>query len=81
MAIQLSILRPFFEEKKQVEWVCVDCPGGSFTIGEGHRPLINILAGNRTVVYRQQGIDHTLEIPADGGMVHVTHNQVTLFLS
>jgi F0F1-type ATP synthase epsilon subunit len=81
MTLQLSILRPFSEEKMQVEWVCVECPGGSFTVGLGHRPLVNMLMGGKPVVYRAQGVDHTLEIPAEGGMVHVVNNQVTLLLS
>jgi F0F1-type ATP synthase epsilon subunit len=81
MTLQLSILRPFSEEKKQVEWVRVECPGGSFTVGVGHRPLINILAGSRVVTYQESGAEHTLEVSAEGGMVHVTNNQVILFLS
>ncbi len=81
MTIELSIMKPFSEEKKQVEWVFIECPGGNFTIGVGHRPLVNILTGNKMVVYRQQGSDYTVEVPAEGGMIHVYDNQVVLFLS
>ena len=81
MSIELSVMKPFSEEKKEVDWVRVECPGGSFTVGKGHRPLVNILAGSKTIVYRQHGADHTIEVPAEGGMVHVFDNQVVLFLS
>ena len=80
MPITLTILRPFVEEKKTVDWVSLECVGGSFVVSDGHRPLINVLSGEGTIVYRQGGQELEIAVPAEGGLVHVVSNQVILFL-
>ena len=81
MLITLCIMYPFSEEKKQVEWVHVECPGGNFVVGPGHRPLVNILSGNRKVLYKEGGQQQTIDVSATGGLIHVTAQQVILFLN
>ena len=81
MALTLIVLRPFLEEKKEIDWVLLECPGGSFVVGPDHRPLVNILSGSSTLTYAVKGHEETLEVPEDGGLVHVLDNQVVLFLN
>jgi F0F1-type ATP synthase epsilon subunit len=80
MSITLTILRPFTEEKKTVDWVSLECVGGSFVVSDGHRPLINVLIGEGTILYRQSGQELEITVPLEGGLVHVVNNQVILFL-
>ncbi len=80
MPITLNILKPFIEDKKTVDWVSIECPGGSFVVTSGHRPLVNVLLSDGVIVYREGGQDHEIAIPTEGGVVHVFENQVVLFL-
>lgn len=81
MPVTMCIMRPFSEEKKEVEWVSVECIGGSFMVGQGHRPLVNVLAGGKMITYKEGGHEETVEVSAEGGLVHVAENKVLLFLS
>ncbi len=81
MALTLVILRPFSEEKKDIGWISLECPGGSFVVGPDHRPLVNILAPESTLTYTVKGHEETLEVSEHGGLVHVLDNQVILFLN
>jgi len=81
MELTLVILRPFSEEKKAIDWVSLECPGGSFVVGPGHRPLVNMLSGSGVVTYKVGGLEDTIEVPEQGGLVHVVGNQVILFLN
>ncbi|MDQ5890295.1 MAG: hypothetical protein QG604_169 [Candidatus Dependentiae bacterium] len=81
MPLTLVILRPFIQDKKEIDWVSLECPGGSFLVGPGHRPLVNMLAGESTITYAAGGREETIEVPEEGGLVHVVDNQVILFLN
>jgi len=81
MALTLTILRPFLEEKKEIDWIQLACPGGSFVVGPGHRPLVNILSGKSTLTYTVKGHEETLAVSEDGGLVHVLDDTVVLFLN
>jgi len=80
MSITLSVLRPFSEDKKVVDWVSLECPGGSFVVSSGHQPLVNVLSSDGKVIYQQGGQEVELVVSAAGGLVHVVDNQVILFL-
>ncbi len=81
MSLTLTILRPFSEENKAIEWVHLECPGGSFVVGPGHRPLVNLLSGGGVVLYKEHGQEQSIDVPDEGGLVHVVDGRVVLFLN
>ena len=80
MSLFLHVLKPFSESKMEVEWARIDTPNGSFLIGPGHRPLVNIVKPKSVITYKSQGQEVTLEAPENGGLVHVHEDKIILFL-
>jgi len=67
----LHIQRPFVQQEITVEWVSVQSPTGSFVVGPGHRPLLSLVSMGKSIVYHISGVDHEVEVPSAGGILHI----------
>ncbi len=80
MAVTLMIERPFACETYSIEWISLECREGNFVVGPGHLPLIAVLSPEGLLAYRSAGVERSIEVPSSGGIVHVLHDEVMVFL-
>lgn len=77
----LEIVSSTSREQLVVEWVEVQGVGGSFLVGPDHSPLVSIIIGGCSLIYKKQNISLNQEIPiSSGGIFKIENNKAIILL-